>query len=220
MITLLTLMAAQPALAESCEPVGVVAFFGKNAPSDSDIGLTREKADQEFVETRADYDALEPIRVAIGSAPHFVAVGADDEGVAPLTDCGCKWDLDIADDDESNIFQSDVSIGTGDTGDVENDVELARYLAPVDLVACESEERVLLLKCGGSDWERVKLEIAPSSPKGRPLEDDQGNAIGWKRCSVQGGGCLSPQRVGDPIQSAVWLLFPLIGLGGLARRRD
>ena len=218
MITLLTLMAAQPALAESCEPKGVVAFYGEKAPSDSDI-RSATGTRQFFVENQ-EYDDLAPIRVAIGSSPHFVALVADGDDFAPATDCDCRWDLDIADDDESSIFQSDVSIGTGDTGDVENDVELARYLAPVDLVACESEERVLLLKCEGSDWERVKLEIAPSSPDGSPLEDDQGNAIGWKRCSVQGGGCLSPQRVGDPIQSAVWLLFPLIGLGGLARRRD
>ena len=102
------------------------------------------------------------------------------------------------------------------------DVDLARYFAPVDLVACESEERVLRLNCGtsDSDWKQVKLEIAPSDVNGQPLTDSSGNAVGWERCSVQGGGCLSPQRVGDPVQSAVWLLFPLIGLGGLARRRD
>ena len=71
-----------------------------------------------------------------------------------------------------------------------------------------------------SDWRQVKLEIAPSDVNGQPLTDSDGNAVGWERCSVQGGGCLSPQKVGDPVQSAVWLLFPLIGLGGLARRRD
>ena len=214
MITLLTLMAAQPALAQYCEPEGVVAFFGRDAPSASELAGPREPS-QLIAGSQAEYDSLAPIRVAIGSAPHFVAVGADGDDLAPLTDCDCIWDLDSAVNDESDISQSVVSTSAGD-------VDLARYFAPVDLVACESEERVLRLNCGtsDSDWKQVKLEIAPSDVNGQPLTDSDGNAVGWERCSVQGGGCLSPQRVGDPVQSAVWLLFPLIGIGGLARRRD
>ena len=212
MITMLTLMAAQPALAEDCDPQGVAAFFGSEAPSAAQITGPVD-ADQSIASSQADFESTAPIRVAIGSAPHFIALGAEE----PLTDCDCVWDLDSADNDESDVSQSVVSTDAGD-------VDLARYFAPVDLVACESEERILRLNCGSAsdlgDWRQVKLEIAPSDVNGQPLTDSDGNAVGWERCSVQGGGCLSPQRVGDPVQSAVWLLFPLIGLGGLARRRD
>ena len=210
MITMLTLMAVQPALAAECDPVGVAAFFGKEAPSAAQITGPVD-ADQLIASSQSEFDSKDPIRVAIGSAPHFIALGAD----SPLTDCDCVWDLDSADNDESAVSQSVVSTEDGD-------VDVARYFAPVDLVACESEERVLRLNCGdsSSSWRQVKLEVAPSDVNGQPLTDSDGNAVGWERCSVQGGGCLSPQRVGDPVQSAVWLLFPLIGLGGLARRRD
>ena len=216
MITMLTLMAVQPALAQECDPTGVAVFFGKDTPSDTQITGPLD-ADQAIVTDQSDYAALPPIRVAIGSAPHFVALVADSDGDGdvPATDCDCIWDLDSADSDESDVTQSVVSTSDGD-------VDLARYFAPVDLVACESEERVLRLNCGNSEsaWRQVKLEIAPSDINGQPLTDSSGNAVGWERCSVQGGGCLSPQGVGDPVESAVWLLFPLIGLGGLARRRD
>lgn len=210
MITMLTLMAVQPALAQNCEPEGVAAFFGKDAPSETQITGPVD-ANQIIASSQAEYESLAPIRVAIGSAPHFVALGAE----SPITDCDCIWDLDSAVSDESDVTQSVVSTADGD-------VDLARYFAPVDLVACESEERTIRLNCGNSDsdWRQVKLEIAPSDVNGQPLTDSDGNAVGWERCSVQGGGCLSPQKVGDPVESAVWLLFPLIGLGGLARRRD
>jgi len=36
--------------------------------------------------------------------------------------------------------------------------------------------------------------------------------------SVTGGGCISAQ--GSGVATAAWLLFPLMGIGGLARRRD
>ena len=216
MITLLTLMASQPALAQ-CEPSGVAVFKDPAAPSSSELTGpidTDEVEIQELTATKEAYEALAPIPVAIGTSPHVVALSDEGDVWSPLADCECEWDLDSAVNDESDISQSAVSTTAGD-------VDLARYFAPVDLVACESEERVIRFNCGddADDWRQVKLLIAPSDIDSRPLTNSDGSSF-WQRCSVQGGGCLSPQRIDDPVQSAVWLLFPLIGLGGLARRRD
>ena len=68
-----------------------------------------------------------------------MAVGADGDDLAPLTDCDCIWDLDSAVNDESDISQSVVSTSAGD-------VDLARYFAPVDLVAMASEEEAVWLR--------------------------------------------------------------------------
>lgn len=200
MITILTLLASQPALAQDCEIDGFARVIGRP---------TAEEQVQSI-----DLSPIESVgeRVPIGFKRYFAALDAD--GGLISEECDCIWDVAAQNADTSSVS------ALGDVGGVGTSAEgrVIEFTPPNDLLECLDEEVILVVNCDGDpseeNWDNLRLTVTPS--------DSEGNAAdsSWERCSVSGGGCQSPQKVGDPSQSAVWLLFPLIGLGGWARRRD
>ena len=206
MITILAFMATQPALAQDCD--GPVSFVSIKE------GGPILSLDEEDLEEPVEWKSLEngEHRVPIGWKRFFGVVGTD--GALVPESCGCQWDLATQNQDTSALsdpFKSG-NLGTSFVGSV------VEYTPPSDLVECVDEEVAILVSCDGDfgddSWTTLTLTVTAS--------DSEGNAAAtsWERCSVQGGGCLSPQRVGDVQGSEAWLLLPLIGLGGLARRRE
>ncbi len=80
-----------------------------------------------------------------------------------------------------------------------------------------------LYQCRGFDYQIV-LECPDADDGTEPGTDSVLGTLNdlspecTVNASVSGGGCISAQ--GSGVATAAWLLFPMIGLGGLARRRE
>ena len=87
------------------------------------------------------------------------------------------------------------------------------YLPPENLRDCRGFEFQVMLDCAEDDngndpsADAVRGELKDLTPECTV------------NASVSGGGCISAQGSGV-VQSAVWLLFPLMGIGGWVRRRN
>jgi hypothetical protein len=98
------------------------------------------------------------------------------------------------------------------------------YRPPDSLPDCLAIDVQILLDCGDSG---DPFELVENDEGDLVYDDDVVLREGIMKdlspecttnASVSGGGCISAQ--GSGVATAAWLLFPMIGLGGLARRRE
>ena len=142
--------------------------------------------------------------------------------------CGCQWQINSSDWSEQikgTLESDETAPGVSAVGSV------VTYTPPEDLLDCLDEEVFIEVSCSGMDAVSFSLVVTPPDPDG----DNSGEpAPQYTRpCSVSGGGCTSPQSMGstdrsapalpsetEPDQATGWLLFPLLGLGVMVRRRS
>jgi hypothetical protein len=130
---------------------------------------------------------------------------------------GTSFEMHILDASCGDVDECDWSTYRDTLGDALSDCEGSLqssgspvcYLPPTSLVDCQEVTQQVSVVCPQTDGTgTVTNEIVFT------LRDLSPECV--TNASVSGGGCISPQS--NP--QVAWLLFPLIGLGGLARRRE
>jgi len=134
---------------------------------------------------------------------------------ASSTSCGdvneCEWTL------EGGIEGQQTPGRIYECGDVQNGGSTAFggsicYLPADSLLQCRGFDFQIVLDCPNDDDGN---DPGSSSVQGTISDLSPECTV---NASVSGGGCISAQ--GSGVATAAWLLFPMIGLGGLARRRE
>jgi hypothetical protein len=210
-ISLITLLAASPAAAQDCDE-GVA--IGLETPTGRSVDDIVNDASEHYRST-----AFPGRYVGIGQ--HVVLEATyptdpTDTGDSPSV-CDpeeCRWLINGWNETKGG-FASCNAPGAPGKDAVGQDV---CYFAPEDLEDCLSVEVLILLDCddgGQGDWNSKPNTLLTVGPVATDEELNGSTAPEFPRCSVSGGGCISPQSTGE-----AWLLFPLLGLGGLVRRRQ
>jgi MYXO-CTERM domain-containing protein len=202
-VLLVTLLAVSPAAAQDCDDVEIYTW----SPTDpTKLDVT---SDEDFV--------------GIGQHVYFEATYLDDDGEPTDAPAGCDptecaWLISGWTEAKGGLVancDSPGPPGKDTVGDV------VCYYAPEDLEDCLDIELGIALDCsdaGLGDWNSKPKTLLTVGPV--PDDNQSETRPQFERCSVSGGGCISPQSSGESSSSAAWLLFPLLGLGGLARRRQ
>ncbi len=219
--SLVALLAINPAAAQDCAGSVYIQEKYEGKGKGSFTGeATFEGVTYPSIPNQKEWQDFDPDRNLMSQAMRrqFRAVS---DGGEPLVDCGCQWRISSSNWDEGTKG-SVQSIDTYQRGQTALGDTII-YSAPVDLVDCQDELVDIELTCNnGSNV--LNLRVTPEDPDYDNIGEQYGfeDAPVFEVCTVSGGGCTSPQSnaADDASRSAVWLLFPLLGLGGLLRRRD
>jgi len=208
--SLLILLAVNPAAAQDC-------------PDVDDLRI-QESSDQEI--WRA-YDSKKNL-ISMATTRYFrvTSSNVDVEGtdvdnsdeLVPADSCDCEWSID------PTSWSLEIKGGLDKYPEVLNPRQNAlypevSYIAPVDLLDCLDEQVLIKATCdNGREVATIELIVTPQDSDG---DNEGADAPQFDTpCTVSGGGCTSPQSNGSTARGAVWLIFPLLGLGGWVRRRD
>lgn len=195
--TLVTLLAMSPAAAQDCDDVSILLSSAN--PNDQASDAVDITGDEDFV----------------GITQHVYLEAQYAEGAGAGCDLSeCTWLIDNWGSTKGGFASCDApgsptSRAMGDT---------VCYYAPSDLEDCLDIQVELAVDCsdqGVGVWADKPQSLLTVGPV--PTDDNSGTRPTFERCSVSGGGCISPQSSGA---SSAWVLLPLLGLGGLARRRE
>jgi hypothetical protein len=192
--TLLALSAAQAA-----DDTGACDDFGTIAQGASVIATVRAGDNPITLNTTSVDDACGDVAEC-----HWRVEGTSTQGINGLIDADCGNPADS---------------GTDVVG------ESICYRPPDSLPDCLAIDVQILLDCGDADEpfelvendETGEFEYGPGVVLREGILKDLSEEC-TTTATVSGGGCISAQ--GSGVATAAWLLFPMIGLGGLARRRE
>jgi len=207
--SLLILLAVNPVAAQECPDVDDLRI------QESYGGLDNWQA----------YDATKNL-ISMGSVRHFRVTSSnvgdegannDDSEAVPAEGCDCEWSID------PTSWSSEIKGGLDKYPEIKDPRQKSlyptvTYVAPIDLLDCLDEQVLIKATCDRQEVRTIDVIVTPQDPDA----DNEGEEAPQydTPCSVSGGGCTSPQSNGSTERAAVWLLFPLLGLGGWARRRD
>jgi hypothetical protein len=160
--------------------------------------------------------------VRAGDGPIELTVTSVDEACGDV-DTECHWRVEGASTQGINGL-IDADCGSPAGSDTEAEGGRICYRPPDSLPDCLAIDVQILLDCGDSG---DPFELVENDEGDLVYDDDVVLREGIMKdlspecttnASVSGGGCISAQ--GSGVATAAWLLFPMIGLGGLARRRE
>jgi hypothetical protein len=140
-----------------------------------------------------------------------------ESNVALTVGDGVSFEMHILDASCGDVDQCEWSTSRDTLGDALSDCEgnlqssgsPVCYLPPTSLEDCQAVTQQVSVVCPQSDGSGTVSDDIVFT-----LRDLSPECV--TNASVSGGGCISPQGNSQ----VAWLLFPLMGLGGLARRRE
>jgi hypothetical protein len=207
-VSLVAVLAVSPAFAQECDGVGI--FFSKAVKGGASDGVPKDITND---------DAGTPMGIGqhVYLSAGFVNDNGDFSTEAEFIPEGCalencEWKINSWTDSEGGISSDCNAPGSPDADASGSEV---CYWAPSDLETCVSFDVDIRLDCSEAqvnDWGKTAGLVSVHA-----INIDGGFSSNDTPCSVSGGGCISPQSNGV---ASGWLLFPLLGLGGLARRRQ
>jgi ADP-ribose pyrophosphatase YjhB (NUDIX family) len=190
-IIITTLLALSAA--QAADDTGACDDFGTIAQPASVIATVRAGDDPIPLNTTQVDDACGDVAEC-----HWRVEGTSTQGINGLIDADC---------------------GSPAGSDTEAEGGSICYRPPDSLPDCLAIDVQILLDCGdsGDPFELVDNAYGPDVylRAGQLIDSSEECTT---TATVSGGGCISAQ--GSGVATAAWLLFPMIGLGGLARRRE